>query len=82
MNQLQFYLILEPHVDAYHIIYENFKVNMIKKSLKVNIAGGTSLRPIGKTPLESKIDDQIFVHNFICTKLKQPLILGLNFIKM
>ena len=41
---------------------------------------GTTLGPIGITPLELNIDDQIFVHNFIIyTKVKQPLILGINF---
>ena len=53
---------------------------MIQKSLKVNTASGTTLGPIGITSLELNIDDQICVHNFIiCTKLKQPLIMGLNF---
>ena len=53
---------------------------MIKNSLQVNTASGTALGPIGITPIELNIDDKIFVHNvIICTELKQPLILGLNF---
>ena len=56
------------------------KANMVTKSLKVNTASGVVLGSIGITHLELNIDDQIFVYNFImCTKLKQPLILGLNF---
>ena len=38
------------------------------------------LGPTGVAPLELSIDNQNFVHNFIvCTKLKQHLILGLDF---
>ena len=56
------------------------KVSMIQKFLKVNTASGTVLGPIGIAHLELNIDDHIFVHNFIiCTKLKQPLFLGLTF---
>ena len=53
---------------------------MIKKPLKVNTASGTTLGPIQIAPLELNTDDQNFVHNFVvCTKLKQHLILGLDF---
>ena len=38
---------------------------MIKKSLKVNTASGTTLGPIRITPLKLNTDDQSFVHNFI-----------------
>ena len=49
---------------------------MIKKPLKVNIASGTTLGPVGIAPLELNIDEQNFVHDFIvCTKLKHHLIL-------
>ena len=62
------------------IIHENFRVDMTQKSIKLNTASGTTLGPIGTDPLEFNIDNHIFVHNFIvCTKLKQPLILGLHF---
>ena len=64
------------------IIYKTFKVNMIKKSLKINTASGTTLGLTGITPVELNIDNQIVVNNFvICTKLKQPLILGLNLLR-
>ena len=53
---------------------------MIKKPLKVNTASRATLGPIRITPLELIIDDQNFVHNFVvCTKLKQHVILGLDF---
>ena len=53
---------------------------MIKKTLKVNTRSGATLGPIGISPLELNIDDQIFAHNFVvCIKLKQHLILGLDF---
>ena len=56
------------------------KINMIKKHLKVNMASGATLGPIGIIPLELNIDDQNFLHNFVvCTKLKYHLVLGLNF---
>ena len=45
----------------------------------MHITSGTTLGPIGITPLELTIEDQILLHNFvICAKMKQPLILGLN----
>ena len=53
---------------------------MIKKILKVNAASRATIGPIGITPLELSIDYQHFEHNFVvCTKLKQHLILGLDF---
>ena len=46
----------------------------------MNTAHGTTLGPIGITPLELNTDYHIFVYNFnVCTKLKQFLILGVNF---
>ena len=46
----------------------------------MNTASITTLGLIRITPLELNIDYQMFVHNFIiCTKLKQSLILGLDF---
>ena len=59
--------------------HEDFKVNMVRKPLKVNTASGGTLGPIGIAPLELNIDDQNFVYSFIvCTKLKQHLILRLD----
>ena len=56
------------------------KVNMNRKPLKVSNACVATLGPIGIAPLELNIDDQNFGHNFIVyTKLKQHLILGLDF---
>ena len=56
------------------------KANMIKISLKVNTASGTTLGPIRIAPLEVNMKSQIFVCNFIiCSKLKQPLSLELAF---
>ena len=57
------------------------KINMIRKQLKVNTVSGATLGPIGIAPLELNIDDQSFMHNFnVCaSKLKQHLILGLDF---
>ena len=53
---------------------------MIKRSLKVNITIGDTLGPIGIAPLALNIDDQNIVYNFVvCTKLKQHIILGLDF---
>ena len=46
----------------------------------MNNASRTTLEPLGITPLELNIDNQIFGHNLIvCTKLKQPLILDITF---
>ena len=49
--------------------------------MKVNTASRATLGPIGIAPLDLNIETQNFLtHNFIvCTKLKQNLILGLNF---
>ena len=56
------------------------KIDLIRKPLKVNIASGATLGPIGIAPLHLNIEEQNFTHNFIvCTKLKQNLILGLHF---
>ena len=41
---------------------------MIKKPLKVNIAGGTTLGPIGIALLDLNIDDQNFAHNLLCAQ--------------
>ena len=39
-----------------------------------------TLGPTGIAPLDLNIDNQNFMHNFVvCTKLKQHLILGLDF---
>ena len=54
--------------------------DMTQKPLKINTASGTFLGPMGIAPLELNIDNHIFVHNFtIYTKLKEPLIWGLDF---
>ena len=53
---------------------------MIRNPLKVNTASGPTLGPTGIAPLDLNIEEQNFTHNFIvCTKLKQHLILGLDF---
>ena len=54
-------------------IYENFgQTDMMKKSLTVNTASVTTLRPIGIVPLILDIYDHTFVHKFImCMNLKQ-----------
>ena len=53
---------------------------MTRIPLKVNTASEAMLGPTVITPLELSIDDHNFVHNFIvCTKLKQDLILRLEF---
>ena len=55
-------------------------INVIRKPLKVNTLSGATLAPIGTALLDSNTDDQNFMHNFVvCTKLKQHLILGLDF---
>ena len=55
------------------------KINLIRKTLKVNTASGATLGPISIAPLEVNIEEKNFTHNFIvCTKLKQHLILGLD----
>ena len=46
----------------------------------MNSASRTTLYPAGIAPLDLNIEEQNLTHNFIvCTKLKQNLILGLNF---
>ena len=53
---------------------------MIRKSLNVNTVSGPTLGPIEIALLDLNIDDQNFMYNFVvCTKLKQHLILWLNF---
>ena len=55
-------------------------MNIIKKTLWVNTANGATLDPKGLTKLTMNIEEHSFRHNFIiCTKLKQPLIIGLGF---
>ena len=55
------------------------RLDMTQKSLKVNTASGTT---IGIGPLELNIDNHVSMHNYIiCTKLKQPLIMKLDFAK-
>ena len=56
------------------------KTNLIRKPFKVNIASGATLGPRGIAPLDLNIEEQNFTHKFVlCTKLKQHLILGLDF---
>ena len=56
------------------------RADMTRTSLQVNVASRTFLGPIGIVPLICDINDHVFVHNFIiCKKLKQPLIVGLDF---
>ena len=56
------------------------KINLVRKLLKVNTTGRATLGPIGIGHLDMNIEEQNFTHNFIvCIKLKQNLILGLNF---
>ena len=58
------------------------KICLIRKPLKVNTASGATLSPIGIASLDLNIEGQNFTHNFIvCTKLKQYLILGLEFVQ-
>ena len=55
-------------------------MNLIRKPLKVNIASGATLGPAKIAQLNLNGEQQNFTHNFIvCTKLKQHLILGLDF---
>ena len=56
------------------------KINLIRKPSKVNTASRATLAPIGIAPPNLNIKEQNFTHNFIvCTKLKQHLVLGLDF---
>ena len=56
------------------------KVEVIRKTLRVNTASGTTLGPIGIVHLAMNIEEHSFKHNFIiCTELKQPLIIALDF---
>ena len=67
------------------ISYQHFtnisnKVNIIKKALWVNTASRATLGPIGIVQLTMNIEEHSFKCNFIiCMKLKQPLIIGLDF---
>ena len=46
----------------------------------MNTVSGATLGPIGIAPLDLNIDDQNLVYNFVvCTKLRQHLILVLDF---
>ena len=48
--------------------------------MKVNTTSGATLGPIAIASLDLNIEVQSFKQNFIvCTKLRQNLILGLNF---
>ena len=67
-------------ISYYLLIKIADKVNTVKKTLWVNTASGAILGPIGLTSLTMNIEDHSLRHNFIiCTKLKQPLIIGLDF---
>ena len=56
------------------------RVNAIKKPLWINTTSGTTLGPIGLKQLTMNMEEHSFRHNLIiCTKLKQPLIIGLDF---
>ena len=58
------------------------KINLTRKTLKVNTTSGAILGPIGITPLDLNIEEQHFTHNFIvCIKLKQNLIYALILLK-
>ena len=67
------------------ILYQLFmkisdKVDIIRKTQRVNTVTGTTLCPIGIAHLAMNIEEHNFQHNFIiCTKLKQPLIIELDF---
>ena len=57
-----------------------YKINPIRKPLKVNATRRAILGPIGTAPLHLNLEEQNLTHNFIvCTKLKQNLILDLTF---
>ena len=46
----------------------------------MNTTSQATLGPIGIAPPDGNVDEQNFMYNFIvCTKLKQNLILGLDF---
>ena len=56
------------------------KINLIRKPLKVNTARRATSGPIGIAPLDLNVEEQNSAHNcIVCTKLKQNLILGLDF---
>ena len=64
-------MIPELHVHVYHNKYLEkcqVQLHMIKKTLKVNTASGTTLGPIGIAPLELSIDD----HNLGIISLYAP----------
>ena len=55
-------------------------MNVIWKTLWVNTPSQTMLGPIGIVHLTMNTEEHFFKHNFIiCAKLKQPLIIGLDF---
>ena len=58
------------------------KMNLIRKPLRINTVIGATLGPIGIAPLDMNIEEQNSTHNFVvCTKLKQHLILGQDFVQ-
>ena len=55
------------------------KVHITKKALQVSTDSRTTLGPIGLAQLTMNKEEHSFRHYFIvCTKLKQPLIIGLD----
>ena len=55
------------------------KVNIIKKTLPLNTDSRATLGPISLAHLTMNIEEHSLRHNFtISTKLKQPLIIGLD----
>ena len=53
---------------------------MTWETIWVKTASGTTLSPIDLIPLIMDTEEYSFKHKFIiCTKLKQPLIIGLDF---
>ena len=58
------------------------KVDIIRKTLRVNTTSGTTLSTMDIDHLTMNIEEHNFKHNFlICTKLKQSLIIGLDFVQ-
>ena len=56
------------------------KIKLFRKPLKVYTASGASLGPIGIATLDLNIEKPNFTYELIvCTKLKQHLILGIDF---
>ena len=66
---------------SYHLFMKiPSKVDRIQKTLWVNTDSGTTLGLKDIVPLITNIEEHSFKHKFsICMKLKQPLIIGLNF---